>query len=93
MIPEILFLICTHPSAPTNQPAPKQKITRQLTKQIRPRTSQINNLRTPISILLQPRALKAIKRVRNPLSAAYHTLILVVAKGTFVADTHEAGEG
>jgi len=38
-----------------------------LVEQIRPTTSQIYNLRTPIPILLQSRTLKAVKRVRNTL--------------------------
>ena len=38
-----------------------------LVKQIRPRTPQIDNLRTPIPILLQPRTLEAVERVRDAL--------------------------
>ena len=60
-----------------------------LIKQIRPRTPQIDNLRTPISIFLKPRTLKAIKSIRDPLSTANHALVLVVAERAFVADADE----
>ena len=62
-----------------------------LIKQIRPATPQINNLRTPIPILLQARALEAVKRIRDALAAAHDALVLVVAKGAFVADAGEGG--
>lgn len=62
-----------------------------LIKQIRPRTPQINNLRTPIPIFLEARTLKAIKRIRNPFTTTYHAFVLVVAEGAFVADSHEGG--
>lgn len=38
-----------------------------LVEQIRPRTAQVDNLRTPIPILLQSRALEAVERVRDAL--------------------------
>ena len=38
-----------------------------LVKQIGPRASQIDDLRTTIPILFQPRTLEAVKRVRDPL--------------------------
>jgi len=62
-----------------------------LVEQIRSRGSQIDNLRTPISVLLQPRTLKAVKGIRDSLATADHTLVLVVAKGAFVADAGEGG--
>jgi hypothetical protein len=62
-----------------------------LVKQIGPRTAQIDNLRTPIPILLQTRTLKAVKRVRDALAAAHDALVLVVAEGAFVADAGERG--
>ena len=43
-----------------------------LVKQIRPRTPQIDNLRAPIPILLQPRTLEAVERVRDALSPTQH---------------------
>ena len=57
-----------------------------LIKQIRPTTPQINNLRTPIPILLQPRALEAIKSVADAFAAAYNAFVLVVAERALVAD-------
>lgn len=40
-----------------------------LVKQICPRAAQIDNLRTTIPILFQPRTLKAVKRIGNPLQS------------------------
>lgn len=47
-----------------------------LVEQIRPRASQIDNLRTAIPILLQPRTLKAVKRVRDSLLTQISVYIL-----------------
>ena len=60
-----------------------------LIKQIRPRTPQINNLRTPIPILLQPRALEAIKGIADPLPAADDAFVLVVSERALVTDPDE----
>lgn len=57
-----------------------------LVEQIRPRTAQVDDLRTPIPILLQPRALKAIEGVADALAAAHDALVLVVAKAAFIAN-------
>ena len=62
-----------------------------LIKQIRPRTPQIDNLRAPIPILLQPRTLKAVERIADALAAAHHAFVLVVAEAALVADAHERG--
>ena len=62
-----------------------------LVEQIRPRTSKIDDLRTPIAILFQPRTLKAVEGVRDPLTAADDALVLVVAEGAFIADAGEGG--
>lgn len=61
-----------------------------LIEQIRPAAPQINDLRTSIPILLSPRTLKAIERIRNPLAPADDAFVLVVAEAAFVAD---AGQG
>ena len=91
-----------------------------LVKQIRPRTAQIDNLRAPIPIFFQPRALEAVEGVRDALirstltsssasvastyrvkkgekgekkfthlPAAHDALVLIIAKGAFVADADE----
>lgn len=60
-----------------------------LVEQIRPRTAQIDDLRTPIPILLQSRTFETVKGVRDTLSATDNTFILVVAKGAFITDTDE----
>lgn len=60
-----------------------------LVKQIRPRTSQIDDLRTAIAILFQPRALKAVKCVRDTFAAAHDAFVLVVAERALVADAHQ----
>lgn len=44
-----------------------------LIKQIRSRTSQINNLRTSIPILLQPRTIRTIISITNTLSTTNNT--------------------
>lgn len=62
-----------------------------LIKQIRPTTPQIHNLRTPIPILLQPRTLKAVERIADPLPPTHHTLVLIVAEGALVADARQGG--
>ena len=62
-----------------------------LIKQIRPTAPQINNLRAPISIFLQPRTLKAIKCVRDALTTTDDTFVLIITEGTFVADADERG--
>ncbi|KAK3110825.1 hypothetical protein LTR53_014490 [Teratosphaeriaceae sp. CCFEE 6253] len=56
---------------------------------IRPRTPQIDNLRAPVPVLLQPRALEAVERVADALAAAHDALVLVVAEGALVADARE----
>jgi hypothetical protein len=60
-----------------------------LIEQIGPRTTQVDNLRTPIPILLQARTLKAIEGVRNTLATTNDAFVLVVAKGALVADADE----
>ena len=60
-----------------------------LVEQIRPATSQVDNLRAAIPVLLQSRALEAVEGVRYTFAAADDTLVLVVAKGTFVADANK----
>lgn len=47
-----------------------------LVKQICPRASQIDNLRTTIPILFQPRTLKAVERVRDSLQTQTSTYLL-----------------
>ena len=46
-----------------------------LVKEIRPRTTQVDNLRTPIPILLQPRAFETVESVRDALLPTTHPLI------------------
>lgn len=60
-----------------------------LVEQIRPATTQIDNLRTPIPILFEPRALKAVKCVAYSLAAAHDAFVLVVAEGALVADARQ----
>ena len=58
-------------------------------KQIRPRTAQINNLRTPIAILLQPCTLEAVKSITDALATAHDAFVLVVAERALVADADQ----
>lgn len=62
-----------------------------LVKQVRPRTTQIYNLRAPISIFFQSRTLEAVERIRDPFAAADDTFVLIVAEAAFVADADEGG--
>nr|POF05924.1 hypothetical protein CFP56_53311 [Quercus suber] len=59
-----------------------------LIKQIRPRTAQIDDLRTPVPIFLQPRALEAVESVGDAVAAADHAFVLIVAETAFVADAY-----
>jgi hypothetical protein len=60
-----------------------------LVEQIRPRTTQIYNLRASVSVLLQARALEAVEGIRDSFTAAHDAFVLVVAEGALVADAHE----
>ena len=62
-----------------------------LIKQIRSRTTQVYDLRTPIPIFFQSRALKAVERIRYSFTSAYDALVLVITEGAFVADARECG--
>lgn len=60
-----------------------------LVEQVRPRTSQINNLRTAVSILLKARTFEAVEGITDTLATADDTLVLVVTEGALIADSHE----
>jgi hypothetical protein len=60
-----------------------------LVKQIRSRAAQIDDLRAPVTIFFEPRALKAVEGVGDAFATADDALVLVVAEGTLVADAHE----
>lgn len=62
-----------------------------LIKQIRPTAPQIDNLRTPVSVLFEARALEAVECVADALAAAHDALVLVVAERALVADAREGG--
>ena len=62
-----------------------------LVKQIRPTTTQIYNLRAPIAVLLQARALEAVKGVRDAFATADDAFVLVVAEGALVANAGKGG--
>lgn len=62
-----------------------------LVEQIRSRTSQVDDFRTPIPILFESGALKTVERIAYALSATDDTFVLVVAKRALVADTDERG--
>jgi len=59
-----------------------------LIKQIRPRTAQIDNLRTTVPVLFESRALEAVEGVADAFAAAHDAFVLVVAEAAFVADAH-----
>jgi hypothetical protein len=60
-----------------------------LEEQIRPTTAEVYDLRATISILLQSCAFEAVECVRDALAAAHDTLVLIIAKGTLIANPHE----
>lgn len=60
-----------------------------LVEQIGSRTSQIDDLGTPIAILLKARTFKAVERITDTLAAADDTLVLVVSEGALVADADQ----
>jgi hypothetical protein len=60
-----------------------------LVEQIRPRTSQIYNLRAAVAILLQTCTLEAVESITDALAAADDALVLVISIGTFVANAQE----
>jgi hypothetical protein len=60
-----------------------------LVEQICPRTAQVYDLRAPISVLFQSRALEAVEGVGDSFTAADDALVLVVAEGALVANAHK----
>lgn len=62
-----------------------------LVEQIRPRTSEIDDLWTTVAVLLQARAFEAVERVGDTLTPADDTLVLEVPEGTLVAYSHQSG--
>jgi hypothetical protein len=60
-----------------------------LIKQIRPTTSQINNLWTTIPILLEPHTAEAVEGIADPFATANHAFVLIVAEAAFIADARE----
>lgn len=62
-----------------------------LVEQICPRTSQIYNLGAPVAVLLQTRALEAIKGITYTLSTTNNTLVLIVSKRAFITDPDQGG--
>jgi len=76
-----------HPLSPLSM-IPKTLL---LIKQIGPRAPQIDNLGTPIAVLLKARALEAVEGVADALAAADYAFVLVVPEAALVADAHERG--
>jgi hypothetical protein len=56
-----------------------------LVKQIRPRRTEIDDFGASVAILLQSRALKAVKCVADAFAAADNALVLVVSEGALIA--------
>lgn len=61
-----------------------------LVEEIRSTRSQIYNLWTSIPILLQSCAFETVESVRNTLSTADNTLVLVISKAAFITDSDES---
>lgn len=62
-----------------------------LVEQIRPRTTQIDDFRTTVSILLQARTFEAVESIRDTLATAYDTLVLIISEGALIADAGKSG--
>ena len=62
-----------------------------LVKQVRPRRAEVDNLRTSVTILFQPRTLKAVECVADAFAATDNALVLVVSEGALVTDAGESG--
>jgi hypothetical protein len=62
-----------------------------LVEQICPRTAQVYDLRAPISVLFQSRALEAVESDGDSFTAADDALVLVIAEGALVANAHKRG--
>ena len=60
-----------------------------LVEQIRPTTSQVDNLWTTISILFQSCTLEAVERVTDTFTTANDAFVLVIAERTFITDPNE----
>lgn len=60
-----------------------------LVEQIRPAGAQIDDLRTPVPIFLEPCTLKAVESITDSFPAANNAFVLVVPEAAFVADAHE----
>lgn len=63
-----------------------------LVKQIRPRTAQIDNLRAPIPIFFQPRALEAVEGVRDALIRSTLTVSSASVVSTYYVKKGKNGE-
>lgn len=61
-----------------------------LVKQIRPGRTEIDDFGASVAILLQSRALKAVKCIADAFPAADNTLILVISEGALIADANES---
>lgn len=60
-----------------------------LVEQIRPTTSQVDNLRAPIPIFFQSCTLEAVECITDTFATANDTFVLVIAERTFVANPNE----
>ena len=60
-----------------------------LVEEIRPGAPEVDDLRTSISIFLQPRTFKAVKGVAYAFAATHDALVLVITKRTFVTNAYE----
>jgi hypothetical protein len=78
----VLRIQCTKSTFLEPEPTP-------LVKQVRPTSTKVNDLRTPIPILLQPGTLRTIIRIRYSRRTADDTAPAVRAEITLVADAHE----
>ena len=67
----------------------EREIEKEKKTHVRPRATQVDNLGTPVPVLLQPGALEAVEGIRDALAAADHALVLVVSEAALVADADQ----
>ena len=60
-----------------------------LIEQIRPTTAEVDDLGTPIAILLESHAAEAVESITDTLTAAHHAFILIISEAALVADACE----
>jgi hypothetical protein len=89
ILPSLNYKTSTGPSSRPLRNKTRLSQSLLLIKQIRPRTPQINNLRTAIPVPLQPRTICTVVCITYPNTTTDDAFSSRVAKSAFVADVDE----